>query len=170
MVELKFEKKKLFLRKSAMMLNYLLFTAFLVAIDQFTKYLTVQNIALYEVVEFIPNVLSFTYIQNSGAAWSILEGQILFFVVVTVIVIAVILYYLYTEGQEDKFFGTILSIILAGTIGNFIDRLLYQYVVDMFKLEFIDFPIFNVADSLLVVGVILMIVYTIYIEKKESTN
>lgn len=134
-------------------------------IDQFTKYLTVQNISLYERIEFIPGFLSFTYIQNNGAAWSILEGQMWFFYLVTILVSAVILYYIYTEGRKDKIYGTILAVILGGTLGNFIDRLLYQYVIDMIKVDFISFPVFNVADSLLTIGVISLFIYSIYLEK-----
>lgn len=148
------------------MIFYILLTTILIAIDQFSKYLTVQNIELYEIKNVIPKFLSFTYVKNSGAAWNILEGQMLFFYIITSIVIIVIVYYLITEGIEDKIFGVILSIILSGTIGNFIDRLLNKYVIDMIKVEFIDFPIFNLADSFLVVGIFSLIIYTIYLERQ----
>lgn len=148
---------------------YLILTTILVVVDQLTKYLTVQTIDLHEVIEIIPNVLSFTYIQNSGAAWSILEGKMWFFYIVTIIVIAFLLYYLYTEAKTDKILGIILSIVLAGTIGNFIDRLVFQYVIDMIKLDFINFPIFNVADILLTVGVGVLIIFTFY-EERNTTN
>lgn len=148
------------------MVSYLVVSIILVIIDQLTKYLTVQNIDLYEVVEVIPNIVSFTYIQNTGAAFSILEGQMWFFYIVTIVVVAGLIYYMYTEAKEDKLLGFLLSLILAGAIGNFIDRLFLQYVVDMIKLEFIDFAIFNVADSYLSVGVILLLIYTLYDERK----
>lgn len=154
---------------SAIMIFYLILTTILVVVDQLTKYLTVQTIDLHEVIEIIPNVLSFTYIQNSGAAWSILEGKMWFFYIVTIIVIAFLLYYLYTEAKTDKILGIILSIVLAGTIGNFIDRLVFQYVIDMIKLDFINFPIFNVADILLTVGVGVLIIFTFY-EERNTTN
>lgn len=164
---------KLIEKRVQIMGSYLILTTILVIIDQLTKYLTVENIALYEVVEVIPNILSFTYIQNSGAAFSILERQMLFFYIVSVIVIAFLLYYMYTEAQNNKILGILLSIVLAGTIGNFIDRLLYQYVIDMIQLEFVNFAIFNVADMFLTVGVALLFIYTLfedrineYIQKK----
>src|SRR5699024_1972154 len=152
------------------MFLYLILTIILVTIDQITKYLTVQNLALFEVKEIIPKFLSFTYIQNSGAAWSLLEGKMWFFYIITLIVVAFLLYYLYTEGRKDKILGVILSIILAGTLGNFIDRVLFQYVVDMIKLEFINFPIFNVADMLLTIGVAVLLFYTIYEEKNPRPS
>lgn len=146
------------------MIYYLLLSTALVIIDQLTKYLTVQNIDLYEIVEVIPNVVSLTYIRNTGAAFSILEGQMWLFYIVTIVVVAVLLYYMYTEARDNKVLGTLLAVVLAGAIGNFIDRLFLQYVIDMIKLEFIDFAIFNVADSYLTVGVILLVLYTIYEE------
>lgn len=152
------------------MFLYFILTTVLVTIDQITKYLTVQNINLYEVKEIIPNFISFTYIQNSGAAWSILEGKMWFFYIITVGVIAFLLYYLYTEGRVDRILGIILSIVLAGTIGNFIDRIIFQYVVDMIKLEFINFPIFNVADMLLTIGVAALLIYSIYEERNSINN
>lgn len=148
------------------MIFNLTLTIILVIIDQVTKYLTVQNIELGQVIEFIPNIVSLTYIRNTGAAFSILEGQMWFFYIVTIIVIGVLIYYMYTEAKKDRMLGVLLSFILAGAIGNFIDRLMLQYVVDMIKLEFIDFAIFNVADSYLTVGVILLFIYTFYQERK----
>lgn len=151
------------------MVFYLILTTLLVVVDQITKYLTVQNINLFEVVEVVPKFLSFTYIRNTGAAWSILEGQMWFFYIVTIFVIVFLLYYLYTEAKDNKILGIILSIVLAGTIGNFIDRLIFQYVIDMIKVEFINFPIFNVADMFLTVGVVVLMIYTIY-EDRNTTN
>ncbi len=152
------------------MIFSLILTFLLVIIDQVTKYWTVQQIELGEVVEVIPDILSFTYIRNTGAAFSILEGQMWFFYIVTVIVVGVLLYYMYTEARTDRTLGLLLSIILAGALGNFIDRLVHQYVIDMIKVEFVDFAIFNVADSYLTVGVILLFIYTIYQERKGAEN
>lgn len=148
------------------MVIYYIIAAIVICIDQLVKYLTVQNIPLRETVEVIPNVLSLTYHQNTGAAWSILEGQMWFFYIVTLIVVGVILYYLHTQGRQSKLFSTALSFLLAGAVGNLIDRLFHQFVVDMFQLEFIQFPIFNVADSALTIGVALMILYLIIDEIK----
>lgn len=134
-------------------------------IDQLTKYLTVQNVGLHEIIEVIPNVVSLTHIRNTGAAFSILEGQMLFFYIITLAVIIFLIYYMYTEARNNKILGILLAIVLAGTIGNFIDRLLYQYVIDMIKLEFVDFAIFNVADSYLSIGVILLFIYTLFEER-----
>ncbi|MFO8068660.1 MAG: signal peptidase II [Alkalibacterium sp.] len=158
------------------MLLYYIIALVIIGIDQLTKYLTVANIPLHETREVIPSILSFTYHQNTGAAWSILEGQMIFFYIVTLIVVGVIIYYLHSYGKNDKLFAFSLSLILGGAVGNFIDRLIHQFVVDMVRLEFIDFPIFNVADAALTVGVGLMMLYLIldewkeYKQKKVGTN
>lgn len=150
------------------MLIYYIAAAIMVAFDQWTKYLTVANIPLHETMDFIPGVLSFTYIKNDGAAWSILEGQMWFFYIVTAVVLGVILYHMHKYGKESRLFDWSLTFILAGTLGNFIDRLRLQYVVDMLQLEFMQFPIFNVADSLLFIGMFLLIAYVFMDEHKQK--
>lgn len=149
------------------MFLYYIFALLIIGIDQYTKYVTVANIKLYEVVEVFPNILSWMYLRNTGAAWSILEGQMWFFYIVTVIVVVVVVYYLQKYGHQSKLLSLSLSFILAGSIGNVIDRVRFGYVVDMIRLEFIDFPIFNVADIALSVGVALMILY-VFLDEQEK--
>lgn len=140
----------------------------LVIIDQASKWWTVQNIDLHQVIEVIPNILSLTYIQNTGAAWSILEGKMMFFYIVTIIVVAVLLYELHKHWQDSRLFAVGISFIIGGALGNFIDRLLLKYVIDMIKLEFIDFPIFNLADTWLTVGVIIVLFYILFDKDEEG--
>ena len=150
------------------MFIYYILAAIIVAVDQFTKFLTVQNIDLYETVEVIPNVLSWMYIRNTGAAWSILEGQMWFFYLITIIVVGAVIYYLQKFGKNSRLFSIALALILAGSIGNFIDRIRLEYVIDMVRLEFINFPIFNVADMSLSIGVFLMIIFVFIDERNEK--
>ncbi|MDH5040138.1 MULTISPECIES: signal peptidase II [Enterococcus] len=155
-----------------MLVVYFLISALLVGLDQWSKYLTVQNISLGETKEFIPGFLSLTHLRNTGAAWSLLEGKMIFFYVITVIVSVVIIYLLIKNYKKSVWYSVGLSFVLAGAIGNFIDRLRLGYVVDMFQTDFMNFPIFNVADSTLVVGVICIFIYLILDEKaaKEGKN
>ncbi|QTJ51746.1 signal peptidase II [Dolosigranulum pigrum] len=146
------------------MIIYYIIAMILIGLDQLSKYLTVQEIALGEVVPVIPNVLSLTYIRNSGAAWSILEDQMIFFYVITVVVVGALIYFLHTEGKRSSIASTGIAFIMGGAIGNFIDRLHLKYVIDMIRLEFINFPIFNVADMALTIGVIILIGYIVYDE------
>ncbi|MDR1568699.1 MAG: signal peptidase II [Streptococcaceae bacterium] len=141
-----------------MFLPYLLIIV-LVAIDQLIKYQIVANITLGERIDFIPNILSLTYLKNNGAAWSILEGQMWFFIVITLAALAVAFYFLIKRPKTHQLMTISIVIITAGIIGNFIDRIRLGYVVDMFQLDFINFPIFNFADACLVIGVLLLCVY-----------
>lgn len=151
---------------------YFLISALLVGLDQWSKYLTVQNISLGETKEFIPGFLSLTHLRNTGAAWSLLEGKMIFFYVITLIVSVVIIYLLIKNYKKSIWYSVGLSFVLAGAIGNFIDRVRLGYVVDMLQTDFMNFPIFNVADSTLVVGVICIFIYLILDEKaaKEGKN
>ncbi|HCT1846607.1 TPA: signal peptidase II [Enterococcus faecalis] len=155
-----------------LLVAYFLISALLVGLDQWSKYLTVQNISLGETKEFIPGFLSLTYLRNTGAAWSLLEGKMIFFYVITVIVSVVIIYLLIKNYKKSIWYSVGLSFVLAGAIGNFIDRVRLGYVVDMLQTDFMNFPIFNVADSTLVVGVICIFIYLILDEKaaKEGKN
>ncbi|WP_417637626.1 signal peptidase II [Enterococcus faecalis] len=155
-----------------MLVVYFLISALLVGFDQWSKYLTVQNISLGETKEFIPGFLSLTHLRNTGAAWSLLEGKMIFFYVITVIVSVVIIYLLIKNYKKSVWYSVGLSFVLAGAIGNFIDRVRLGYVVDMLQTDFMNFPIFNVADSTLVVGVICIFIYLILDEKatKEGKN
>lgn len=136
---------------------YLALMVILIAIDQLVKYLTAHNIDLNQVTSFIPNIMSLTNLRNDGAAWSILQGQQWLFTIISIIALIVMGYYLW-HFRAVKAYGFSITFILAGTLGNFIDRLRLGYVVDMFQLDFINFPIFNVADSCLTVGVIWLII------------
>ncbi|EGO8417814.1 signal peptidase II [Enterococcus faecalis] len=151
---------------------YFLISALLVGLDQWSKYLTVQNISLGETKEFIPGFLSLTHLRNTGAAWSLLEGKMIFFYVITVIVSVVIIYLFIKNYKKSIWYSVGLSFVLAGAIGNFIDRVRLGYVVDMLQTDFMNFPIFNVADNTLVVGVICIFIYLILDEKaaKEGKN
>ncbi|KRN54286.1 signal peptidase II [Carnobacterium divergens] len=150
------------------MIYYYLLALVVLIVDQVTKYLVVQNIELYQVKAFLPGVLSWMYIQNTGAAWSILEGQMWFFYVITTVVIIGVLYIMQKYAKESRLFSMGLALILAGALGNFIDRIRLGYVVDMVRVELFDFPIFNVADMSLSIGVALIIVYVLLDEKNKK--
>ncbi len=152
------------------MFIYFLLAAGVVGIDQWTKYLTVTHIAEGESVSVIHKFFSLTYIKNTGAAWSILEGQMWFFYIVTAIAVLVVVYFLKKYLYDSKWLTIGLSFVLAGTLGNFIDRLRLGYVVDMFQTDFIRFPIFNVADTSLTIGVICILIYIILDEKKAKVG
>ncbi|MCD5424356.1 signal peptidase II [Limosilactobacillus fermentum] len=139
------------------MAYYLLFIVALVGLDQFVKYWVSANIALGTSHGFIPGLMNLTNLHNDGAAWSILEGQQSFFYLITLAAV-VVLAYLMRQWRTNRWKMIALSLIMAGALGNFIDRVHQHYVVDMFELLPINFPVFNVADSCLTVGVIALII------------
>ena len=140
---------------------FFLLSAIIVGLDQWLKFWIVSNFELGDVQTLIDHVFSLTYIRNTGAAWSILEGKMTFFTIITVAAVIVVTYLLIRRRKSSIWFRLGLSFILAGAIGNFIDRLRLGYVVDMFQLDFINFPIFNIADMSLVIGVLLIFIYAL---------
>lgn len=125
--------------------------------DQLLKSWVASSIILGGSKQLIPGIIELTNLRNSGAAWSIFEGQQTFFTIITIIAIIVIGYFIWQYRKNiSVLIG--LSLIMAGTIGNFIDRLRQGYVVDMFETTFINFPIFNIADMCLTIGVIWLII------------
>ena len=146
---------------------YFVFVAFIVGADQYTKYLTVANIALGQDVEFIPGFLGFTYVQNTGAAFSSFEGmQWLFALIFAVFTIAVIWEYRKQSLGLRPFEWWCLVAVYGGGLGNMIDRLRLGYVVDMIETKFMRFPVFNVADCFITCGCIAMVASLLLFNKE----
>lgn len=137
-------------------------------IDQCSKYAVAHNMTVGEQVELIPNLLYITSSRNTGAAWNILEGQMWFFYIISIVVLGVVIYYMQKVGRHHPFLGVSLGFILGGTLGNFIDRIFRGQVVDFIHvyLGSYSYPVFNIADSSLVIGVILLLLYTLFEGKK----
>lgn len=128
----------------------------LVILDQMSKYWIVSNISQGEIKPFLPGIFSLTYLQNYGAAFSILQNQQMFFLVITICFIGFAINFFIKSKDHQVFTRTGILLIIAGGVGNFIDRLRLGYVVDMINLDFMDFAIFNLADSYLSVGVLIL--------------
>ncbi|NQX44474.1 signal peptidase II [Paenibacillus tritici] len=149
---------------------YFLIALIVFLIDQGTKYLIATRLELAEQIPVIKDFFLITSHRNRGAAFGILEGQQWFFIVITVIVVAGIVWYLNKARKTRKLLPTALALVLGGAIGNFLDRILNGEVVDflMFNFGSYTFPIFNVADSCIVVGVGLIILDTLLEVKGEQ--
>lgn len=130
----------------------------LVLIDQGIKYFVVSNINLNETFYSFGigghNLLSITHVRNTGAAWSILEGKTIFLTAIAVIAIVIVLFLIASGRFKLKLEVVMLSFIIAGGLGNLIDRIRYKEVIDYIRTDFMDFPIFNFADICVVVGAI----------------
>ena len=134
---------------------YSLFVLAIVAADQITKYLVVANIPLYGDVSFLPGVLGLTYVQNTGAAFSAFQGmQWLFAVIFLLFTAAVLWEYFKRPMGFTRFERWCIAAIYGGGLGNMIDRVRHGYVVDMLETEFMEFPVFNLADCFITCGCI----------------
>ena len=148
-------------------LAFTIFAAGIVAADQFTKFLTVANIALYEDVPFIPGLLQLTYVQNTGAAFSSFEGQQwMFALVFAAFTLGILWEYFKKPMGFSTFERWCIAAVYGGGLGNMIDRVRMGYVVDMLETTFIEFPVFNVADCFITCGCIALMVHLILFNKE----
>ena len=149
------------------LIKYILFILAVVAADQVTKWLVMENIALHGHVDFIPGLLSLTYAQNTGAAWSMLEGQRwLFILVFAVLTVLLLLEFFKFHMPFTDFERWLIAAVYAGGLGNMIDRVRLGYVVDMIQTDFMNFPVFNVADCFITCGCILLIIRLVFFNKE----
>lgn len=153
---------------------YYLIALLVIALDQLTKWMIVKKMEYGESIEIIENLLYITSHRNRGAAWGILQGQMWFFYIITIAVIIGIVYYIQKMAKESILLGVALGLMLGGAIGNFIDRVARQEVVDFVHTYIFSysFPVFNVADAALSIGVGLLVIHMFLEEKnaKEKDN
>ena len=136
-------------------LNYLLTISFFCILDQLSKiYINLNLNKLYNLDLFIFNI---DFVRNYGAAFNLLSGSRFFLSFISVISAIILSYFIFiSENKHINKYG--LSFILAGSIGNGIDRILKGYVIDFIKIKFIDFPVFNIADIVINIGVLILII------------
>ena len=147
---------------------------FVLLFDLLSKHFITQALPqVGDSMNVIPGFINFVYVQNTGAAWGMLAGRPVFLIIVSILILAV---YLGFYGLRLKKLKNNVSITLAvsvgliagGCIGNLIDRIVFGYVRDFINFQFMDFPVFNVADIALTVGIIIMVIYFIFIYSKED--
>ena len=140
-----------------MLLTIIIFL--IVLFDQLSKYLANLHLNGNATFHVIPNIISFHYHENKGAAWGILSDHRWVFMLISSIAIVAILVFLFLTRKDSQsfLFKLSLAFFAGGGIGNMIDRIFLGYVIDFLQFEFIDFPIFNVADSFITIGAALMI-------------
>lgn len=138
-----------------------------VAADQITKYFVVQQIPLHTQVPVIEGLFHLTYVQNDGAAFSILQGQQwLFTVLFVVLTLAVVWEFWHKNMPFTSFDRWCIALIWAGGLGNMIDRLRLGYVVDMIEVDFMTFPVFNVADCFISCGCIALLISLVFFNRR----
>ena len=143
-----------------------LMAVLITAADQFTKYLTVQNIALFSKVEALDGLFHFTYVQNTGAAFSSFEGMMWLFALIFGLFTVAIVWEFWKKGMGFTTFERwCIVAIWAGGLGNMIDRVRLGYVVDMICLDFMNFPVFNVADIFITCGCVVLLVHLVFFNR-----
>lgn len=140
----------------------------LAAADQFIKHIVINNLKHFKSVSIIDNFLRFTYVENRGAAFGILQNSHGLFIIMTVILLIVFIYSLFIRKLKSPLFMVASTLIIGGGLGNLIDRIYLGYVVDYIELSFFP-PVFNFADICVCIGAIVLIIY-LFLEQNEISN
>lgn len=127
-------------------------------LDQLIKTIVINNMNLFDSINIINNFFSVTYVRNTGAAWSILSGNVFFLILISIIALVLIYIYFIKNKKLTKLENISYGLLIGGILGNLIDRIIHGYVIDYldFKIINYDFPIFNIADISIVVSIILI--------------
>lgn len=145
-----------------------LFIVLLILLDQFTKFIAKKYLITKPPIDIINGIFNLVYVENRGAAFGIFRNQKLILVGFTSIVIIGLIYYFYKNKGQDRVLDICLVLIIAGAIGNLIDRVFLSYVVDFIHLyvkDVFDFPVFNFADIYVTFGAILLSIKILFLDK-----
>lgn len=143
---------------------------FLVLMDQISKSVAVQLLgSIGARCEFIPHILRLEYRENTGMAWGLLKDARIFFIIVTLLFCGLILFLMIKQRKNmPKLISISLSVILAGAVGNFIDRVFLGYVRDFLAFDFFEFPVFNLADSYVTIGAAMLIILLFFTKQGKA--
>ena len=158
-------------RASLLVTDFMLFVILVIA-DQLTKHLAVVRLKNQAAYNRINGILEFNYLENRGAAFGVLQNQKYFFVFVALIFIGVIVFVLIKVPTQKKYYSLniLLVMIAAGAVGNMIDRVRYDYVVDFIYLVCIQFPIFNMADIYVTTATVILVFQILFVYKTNDFN
>lgn len=142
----------------------------LLAFDQFTKYLATVNLKNRPALVLIEGVLELQYFENTGIAFSLFQERKAFILITGFLVLAAVLFFLFRVPREGRFrvVHVLMSVLIAGALGNIVDRLRFDYVVDFISFVLIHYPIFNVADCYIVVSAILLFLLFMFVYKEAD--
>ena len=142
----------------------------IVVFDQLSKYLYVNVFGAPDVT-LIKGLLGLTYVQNRGAAWGMMANrQMLLYIISFVITVVLLIVFIKHYRKMNGLMRYALAVIIAGALGNVIDRLILNYVRDMIQFRFIEFPVFNIADMAITIGGALLIIDVLFFEKTKATE
>lgn len=141
-----------------------------IVLDQITKVIVRNGLAIGETVDFIPWFINFTHIENEGAAWGMFSEHRWVFMILSSVAIVGITVFLCMNYRRSRLLNTGLAMVLGGGIGNMIDRIAFGKVTDFLQFTFVDFPVFNAADSFVCIGAAVIAVYVIFFELKNGDD
>jgi signal peptidase II len=159
--------------KKKLIIEYAVYAAVIalgIIIDQITKLVAVKELTDSGSVTFIKGLIDFTYVENRGMAWGMFADHRWVFMVFSTVAIVVLTGFLVSGKSPSKLYSTAIALVISGGVGNMIDRVALGYVVDFIEFTFFDFPVFNVADSLVTVGAFGLIILLTVDIVRESIN
>lgn len=153
-------------------ISVLIITVLAIVLDQFTKHLAVVHLKDSASIVLIPGVFELRYLENRGAAFGMMQNQQLFFIIITCCVMIALLYFYIKVPMGRRYYlmKACMILLCAGAVGNLIDRVVNNYVVDFFYFSLINFPIFNVADCYVVVACFLFAYLILFYYKDEELS
>ncbi len=166
----KVEKSGGVARSICQLLPYAGIIILMAALDQLTKYLAIVHLKDKPALILIEGVLELQYLENRGVAFSMFQGKKILILLIEFVVLAVILFFLFRIPEEKKYriLRIVLAVLSAGALGNIIDRLRFDYVVDFISFVLISYPVFNVADCFVVVGTIILFLLMMFVYKESD--
>lgn len=140
-------------------------------LDRVTKLLALNSLKDSSEKVIINGFFSLTYVENKGAAWNIFTGKTIFLIIFTFVILCGLVFYLVKYRPKNKFVRIALSLIIAGAVGNIVDRVIYKHVVDFISFHYKDvyyYPVFNIADVCVVIGTFLLLICMLRDDKKNE--
>ena len=153
-----------------MIFVYILIGLIFFAGDFLSKRYILSNVALVETFGSLTPLIDFTYVQNRGAAFSILSGKINFLALISILFCIGLIIFVIIKKPKNKLLCISLAMIFSGALGNAIDRLFYGFVVDFIETTFVDFAVFNIADIGITVGAFLLAIYVIFFDRETRSE
>ena len=157
-------------KKRILLLTDAIVLILLVILDQFTKHLAVVHLKDKPAIPIIKDVFELSYLENRGAAFGVLQNQKIFFLIISVIILVAVVFVLFKVPDDKKYnlLHVLLVMVASGGIGNMIDRIRFEYVVDFFSFVLINFPIFNMADIYVTVSMFGLALLILFVYKDED--
>ena len=150
--------------------NWALLIVVIVVLDQIVKFLVVKNLSEIDSVTVLPHILSFIYVKNTGAAFSIFADKTSVLGAISILFCVAVGAYWNLKKPKSEILKLSLSLLLAGALGNAIDRITRGFVVDFIEATFVTFPVFNIADIVITFGTVFLMIYLLFFDKDGVKN